>query len=217
VVELTDGRFSRKTTDAIDGDAAVRLGTPRKPGFAEEAIPHLEAVYRYALRLTRGNESEAEDLVQDTYLLAYRSWETFRRGTNCRAWLFTICRNRAIRGGEQQHRRPEVVASQIDADVEALAATAVFSEVEAADPERDFFGSFVDDEVMRAVDALPEVYREAVVLCDLEGLTYPELEEVLGVPAGTVKSRLYRGRRLLQQALYEYALEMGYVRPKELK
>jgi RNA polymerase sigma-70 factor, ECF subfamily len=130
---------------------------PRKPGFTEEAIPHLETVYRYALRLSRGNESEADDLVQDTYLRAYRSWETYRQGTNCRAWLFTICRNRAIRGGEQRDRRLEVVASQVDADVEALAATAVFSEVEAADPERDFFGSFVDEEVIRAVDALPEV------------------------------------------------------------
>jgi RNA polymerase sigma-70 factor, ECF subfamily len=220
---------TERTIDATEGNATMMARwrrsdrtdaghrKPRKPGFAEEALPHLETVYRYALRLARGNASEAEDLVQETYLRAYRSWETYRPGTNCRAWLFTICRNHAIRGGEQHDRRAEVVASQVDADVEALAATAVFSEVEAANPERDFFASFVDEEVMRAVDALPDVYREAVVLSDLEGLTYPELESVLGVPVGTVKSRLYRGRRLLQQALYEYALEMGYVRPKERK
>jgi RNA polymerase sigma-70 factor, ECF subfamily len=186
-----------------------------KPGFAEEALPHMDAVYRFALRLAAGSTDEAEDLVQDAFLQAYRSWHTYERGTNCRACLFTICRNRFLRRQEQRARRPEVPASDLDVEAEALAVTAVFSEVNAADPETDFFASFVDEEVIRAVDGLPEPFREAVVLCDLEGLTYPELAEVLEVPTGTVKSRLFRGRRLLQQALYEYALEMGYVRPKE--
>jgi RNA polymerase sigma-70 factor, ECF subfamily len=189
--------------------------TPGKPGFAEEALPHMEAVYRYAMRLTRGNSHEAEDIVQDVFLRAYRSWDTFQPGTNCRAWLFTICRNRFLRKKERRDRRPEVVASQIDADVEALAVTAVFSEIETADPETDFFSSFIDEEVMRAVDELPEPFRETLILSDIDGLGYRELSEVLEVPIGTVKSRLYRGRRLLQQALYEYALEMGYVHPKE--
>jgi RNA polymerase sigma-70 factor (ECF subfamily) len=186
-----------------------------KPGFTEEALPQLDSVYRFALRLAAGREAEAEDLVQDTFLRAYRSWDTFRPGSNARAWLLTICRNVFLRGEERRGRRPEVTESQIDADVEALAATAAFSEVEAADPERAFFDSFVDEEVMRALDALPAPFREAVVLSDLEGLSYPEVAEVLDLPVGTVKSRLFRGRRLLQQALYGYALEMGYVRPKE--
>jgi RNA polymerase sigma-70 factor, ECF subfamily len=186
-----------------------------KSGFAEEALPHLDAVYRFALRLARGRVEQAEDLVQDTFLHAYRAWHTFTPGTNGRSWLFTICRNRFLREEERRVRRSEVTASDIDAEVEALAVTAVFSEVDASNPERDFFSAFLDEEVMREVDALPESFREVVVLSDLEGLTYPELAEVLGLPMGTVKSRLYRGRRMLQQSLYRYALEMGYVRPKE--
>jgi RNA polymerase sigma-70 factor, ECF subfamily len=188
---------------------------PRSAVFADEALPHMESVYRYALRLARGREDQADDLVQDTFLQAFRAWHTYTPGTNCRAWLFTICRNRFLRGEERRGRRPEVTGSDIEADVEAMAATAVFSEVAAADPEQEFFGSFVDEQVMAAVDGLPDPFREIVVLSDIEGLSYPELSEVLGVPTGTVKSRLFRGRRLLQQSLYEYALEMGYVRPKE--
>jgi RNA polymerase sigma-70 factor (ECF subfamily) len=187
----------------------------RSAVFADEALPHMESVYRYSLRLARGREDQADDLVQDTFLQAFRSWHTYTPGTNCRAWLFTICRNLFLRAEERRGRRPEVTDSDIDADVEAMAATAVFSEVAAADPEQEFFGSFVDEQVMQAVDELPDPFREIVVLSDVEGLSYPELSEVLGVPMGTVKSRLFRGRRMLQQSLYEYALEMGYVRPRE--
>lgn len=186
-----------------------------KPGFVEEALPYMDAVYRFALRLSRGREAEAEDLVQSTFLRAYRSWESYTPGTRVLSWLFTIARNQFLRQEERRGRRPEVNASEVEADVESLAATAVFSEVSSADPEKAFFDSFVDEEVLRTVDALPDPYREVVVLSDLEGLSYPELVEVLAVPVGTVKSRLFRGRRLLQQALYDYALEMGYVRPKD--
>lgn len=184
----------------------------KKPGFAEEALPQMDAVYRFALRLTGGDEAGAQDLVQDTYLRAYRSWSSYTRGTNCRAWLFTICRNLFLRQRERQGRRPESPASSIDADLEATNPRSLFGPVGPRDPERAFFDSFVDAEVAAAVDRLPEEFREAVVLSDLEGLAYAEIAEVLGVPLGTVKSRLYRGRRLLQEALYDYAVEMGYLR-----
>jgi RNA polymerase sigma-70 factor (ECF subfamily) len=183
-----------------------------KPGFVEEAMPHLEAVHRFALRLAAGRADEADDLTQETFLRAYRSWEGFTRGTNARAWLFTICRNVFLRAQERKGREVEVVAD-VDPAAESLAAAVAAGEVLASDTERAFFDSFVDEEVLRAVDALPTPYREAVVLVDVEGFSYGEVCELLKLPVGTVKSRLFRGRRLLQQALYEYALEMGYVRP----
>lgn len=186
----------------------------QKAGFADEALPHLDAVYHFALRLSGGGTDEAGDIAQETFLRAYRAWESYTPGTNCLSWLFTICRNVFRRRYERSQRRRERPASDYDADVEALAATAAFSEVRAADPERDFFESFVDEEVLRAVDELPPDFREVVILSDLRGLSYAEVASVIDAPLGTVKSRLYRGRRLLQQALYAYALEMGYILPE---
>ncbi len=195
------------------GDAG---GADPRAAFAREALPHLDAVYRFSLRLTAGRQQDAEDLTQDTFLQAHRGWHTYRPGTNCLSWLFTICRNRFLRGEERRGRRPETTEADAGADVEALAATAVFAEVRSGtDPEREFFDSRLDAEVERALDRIPTPFREAVVLSDLEDLTYAEISEVLGLPIGTVKSRLFRGRRLLQQALYEFALENGYVRPRE--
>ena len=183
-----------------------------KPGFADEAMPWLDAVYRFALRLTGGNVAEAEDLTQDTFVRAYRSWHTFERGTSARSWLFTIARNAFLRGREQQARRPETAQSQIEGDVANLSAAAVFHEDGIADPERDFFDSFIDQEVMDAIAQLPPEFREVVVMSDVEGLSYAEIANVIAAPIGTVKSRLFRGRRLLERTLYEYAVEMGYIR-----
>jgi RNA polymerase sigma-70 factor (ECF subfamily) len=183
-----------------------------KPGFEDEALPWLDAVYRFSLRLTGGNEAEAEDLTQETFLRAYRHWATYTPGTNVRSWLFTICRNVFLRSRERQERRKETLESEIDIAVEALAATSAFSDLNNNDPERTFFNSFLDAGIDRAVAELPEAFREAVILSDLEGLSYQEIAEVLDVPVGTVKSRLFRGRRLLAEALRDYGTEMGYVR-----
>lgn len=186
----------------------------RKPGFAEEAVPCMDSVYRFALRLVGGRSEEAEDLMQETFLRAYRSWDTYRPGTNCRSWLFTICRHAFLRDTETRARRPDAQAAELSPQAESYASVIYFDEVRAADPERRFFDSFVDSDVMAALDRLPVEFREAVVLADLEGLPYDEIAAVLQVPKGTVKSRIFRGRRLLQQELYEYALYMGYVRRK---
>ncbi|HUF69550.1 MAG TPA: sigma-70 family RNA polymerase sigma factor [Longimicrobiales bacterium] len=181
-----------------------------RPGFEEEALPWLDAVYRFSLRLT-GNEAEADDLTQETFLRAYRHWSTYTRGTSCRSWLFTICRNAFLRGRERTDRRMESFESELDVAVEAMAGAKVLAEIRNEDPERRFFDSFIDAEVDAAIARLPDEFRQAVVLSDLEGLSYNEVAHVMDVPVGTVKSRLYRGRRLLAAALRDYATEMGYI------
>lgn len=171
----------------------------------------MEAVYRFALRLT-GARDEAEDLVQDTYLRAFRAWEQYAPGTRCKSWLFTICRNVFLRGRERSQRHDEILLKTVQDDPRAISREApVFAASRDEDPEGEFFRSIVDAQVFEAIDQLPEEYRIAVVLSDLEGLSYGEVAEVLEIPVGTVKSRLFRGRRQLQRQLYEYALKMGYI------
>ena len=173
--------------------------------FEREALPHLDTVYRVALRLT-ADPSHAEDLAQETMLKAFRAWHTFRTGTNARAWLLTILRNQFINEYRRdRHRGPTV-------DVTEVEGHTVFRDVQEADPEGRFFDQIVDEQVLAAIDALPDEFREAVVLSDLEGLSYAEIAEVVGVPVGTVKSRLFRGRQALQKQLHAYAVEMGYLR-----
>lgn len=184
----------------------------KKKGFAEEALPWLDAVYRFSLRLTAGVDDAAQDLTQETFLRAYRHWDTYSPGTSARSWLFTICRNAFLRGQEQRARRRETLESELDYQVEAFASALALDEIRVRDPERSFFDSFIDREVTDAVARLPDEFREAVILSDLEGLSYAEIAEVLEVPIGTVKSRLYRGRRLLAEVLHDYALDMGYIR-----
>lgn len=192
---------------------SIHAGQEVKAGFAEEALPYLDAVYRFAFRLTRGNPSEAEDLVQDTYLRAYRRWETYQQGTHCLSWLFTICRHAAVRRSEGKARRMEHLATDLGvADVTLLPQSGAYLDGTERDPERDFFDEMLDGEVSRAIQHLPREYRDAVVLCDLQGLGYGEIAEILGVASGTIKSRIHRGRRRLQQELHGYATEIGFLR-----
>jgi RNA polymerase sigma-70 factor (ECF subfamily) len=195
-------------------DAASRAASA---DFHEEALPHMDAVFRFALRLS-GNRDEAEDLVQETFLRAYRSWGQYTPGTQCKSWLFTICRNVFLRQRERGQRHEEIVSETVDRSAGAFdVVNPVWLRAVEADPEGEFFRSIVDEEVLLRIQDLPEDYRTAVVLSDLEGFTYQEISEMTGVPVGTVKSRLFRGRRILQKALYDYAVSMGYIRgtPRE--
>lgn len=177
----------------------------KREQFESEALVHLDTLYNVALRLT-GNASDAEDLVQDTVTKAYRAWDKYEPGTNCRAWLVTIMRNTFINQFRRRSKQPSPV------QFEAVEDTSVFDEVQDRDPEGSFYDSIVDDEVKRAIQELPEEFRIPIVLSDVEGLSYAEIAEILDLPVGTVKSRLFRGRRRLQQRLYDYAMEMGYIR-----
>lgn len=185
----------------------------RMESFHQEALPHLDAVYRFALRLS-GSPADAEDLVQETFLRAYRAWEQYTPGTRAKSWLFTICRNVFLRQRKRDRRRDETVrqaANEVDTSGIQTGEIPVFTTAYQYDPEGQFFASIIDDGILQAIENLPADFRDAVVLSDLEGLAYAEIADVLGIPIGTVKSRLFRGRRLLQRQLYEYATESGYV------
>lgn len=170
--------------------------------FDDEVLPHLDLLYRVGLRLT-GEPAAAEDLVQDAILKALRGWQSFRPGSNVRAWLVTILRNEYINGWRRTRRAPQQV------DPETVSEPA---DPGNPDPEGRFFAELVDEEVTAALDALPDEFREVVILSDLEDLPYAEVAEALGIPIGTVKSRLFRGRRILQGVLRRYAIESGVIR-----
>lgn len=193
----------------------------RRASFEAEALPHLDAVYRFALRLA-GSPGEAEDLVQETFLRAYRAWDQYTPGTRAKSWLFTICRNAFLRERERDVRRDELVAEAAHEEAGASAPAGgaggempLFAGGADYDPEGDYFRGIVDDRVLAAIDGLPVDFREAVVLSDLQGLSYQEIADVVGVPIGTVKSRLFRGRKVLKEQLYEFARESGYIAERD--
>lgn len=197
---------------AAQGPTSQSSNPERTGSFEAEALPHLDAVYRFALRLA-GAADAAEDLVQETYLRAYRSWDQYTLGTSAKSWLFTICRNVFLRQRERSKRHDEIVAERSTTEVVGTIRreNPVFAASRDDDPEGDYFKSIVDDRILQAIGELQEEYRMAVVLSDVEGLSYQEISDVLQVPVGTVKSRLFRGRRALQKVLYDYAVEEGYL------
>lgn len=172
--------------------------------FEREALVHLDAMFSFALKLARSRD-DAEDLVSDTLLRAFERWEQYHLGSNIRAWLFTILYHVFV----SRKRRIDAREVQQPDDIEGWAQ---FEAVGEADPERRYYDSFLDESITAAIRALPEEYRAAVVLSDLHGLRYAEIAQQLGVPEGTVKSRLFRGRKQLQRKLAGYAVDMGYVR-----
>lgn len=177
-----------------------------REAFEREALPHLDSVYRFARSLT-GEDSAAEDLTQDTYLNALKAWRQYTPGTNCRAWLFTICRNLRTRQAVRERREE----SADTAELESLASAALHASL-GGEGESGFFDApELGDVLNRELAKLPDEYREVVVLADVHDQSYESIGRILGVPVGTVKSRLFRGRRLLQETLIEYARDAGIV------
>lgn len=172
--------------------------------FEAEAMVHLDAMYSFALKLSRSRD-DAEDLVSDTILRAFERWEQYRLGTNIRAWLFTILYHVFV------SRKRRIDAREVQATDETDGWGA-FEPVGEPNPEARFYETFLDAEITTAIDNLPDEYRAAVVLSDIHELRYAEIAHILGVPEGTVKSRLFRGRRILQKKLVGYAMDMGYIK-----
>ncbi len=197
------------------------LGQARKlrREFEDEALPHLDALYGVALRLTR-NPRDAEDLVQDALLRAYRYWHKFERGTNCKAWLFKILTNTFINRYHRARRDREHLASVAAQVVDDEAATQDILSHEVAEASRDPEGAvasrLLSDDVVRALETLPAEFRLAVLLCDVEEFSYKEIAEIMDCPVGTVMSRLFRGRRILQRTLHDYAVEQGIIKPVDV-
>lgn len=177
--------------------------------FETEALPHMDALLRTALRMTK-NSSDADDLVQETYVRAYRSWNKFEAGTNCRAWLFRIMTNIFINEYRSRLRSPVAV------DVDEIDDSFLYGQLMAGknvdNPEEEFFAKILDDDIKRTIDELPPDFRLVIALSFIEGFSYEEISNITDLQLGTVKSRLHRGRKLLQKSLYKYAVRNGYTK-----
>jgi RNA polymerase sigma-70 factor (ECF subfamily) len=189
------------------------LDTSKSDPFCDETLTHLDAMYAVACKLTR-NPTEAEDLVQDAFVKAMRARQQFQAGTNLKAWLFRILTNTFI----NKYRRGGLERSVLDGpDADPLADGWVSASTmrQLRDPEALALMPIVQDEIRRALDALPAEFRLAVVLCDVEEFSYEEIAQMMGCPIGTVMSRLHRGRKLLQRALYNHAIALGVIKGEE--
>ena len=173
--------------------------------FEAEALPFIDDVYRFALSLTR-DASDADDVVQETFLRAYRSWHTFQPGSDARRWLFTITRNVFLRSRERERRHVEVE----DGDLEALDSFAVHNQMVRDGSDQILSRIDLAPALRNALDELDEPFKSAVLLVDLEDQSYEAASQILGVPIGTVRSRLFRGRRILQDKLITYARDAGF-------
>ena len=185
--------------------------TMRKVAIKNEALIHLDALYGVALRLIK-NERDAEDLVQDTFLKAYNHFDKYEQGTNCKAWLFKILTNTFInRYRKKQKERVYLVDDDERPLYERHAAPAESPMDQPSVDETEMFHRLFGDEVRDALELVPEDFRIVVLLADLQDFSYKEIADIMDCPIGTVMSRLYRGRRLLQKQLVEYAVEQGYL------
>lgn len=185
-------------------------GNTNHKEFEAEAIPHMDILYNYALRMT-GNSDDASDLVQETYLKAFRFWDKYEKGTNIRAWLFRIMKNSYINRYRKESKEPETV----DYDDIANFYNSIRDQyTDQNDLQEKIFGGLLEDNVARALESLPEDFRTVVILSDIEGLSYDEIAEFVDCPIGTVRSRLHRGRKMLQAKLFNFAKKRGYVTNK---
>ena len=177
--------------------------------FEELALPHIDSLYNFAIKLT-GNQSDAEDLVQETYLRAYKFFHKYKKDTYIKAWLFSILRNTFINIYRKKKKEPEKVDfHSVEQFIDQL--TDRDNLLSKDDISNDLSKDTLDSEIKSALDKLPEEFKSVILLCDIESFSYQEISEILKCPVGTVMSRLHRGRKILYKNLSEYAKKMGYL------
>jgi RNA polymerase sigma-70 factor, ECF subfamily len=190
---------------------AVKLSEEDRKRFQDDALPLLDSLYGAALRMTR-NPADAEDLVQETMLRAYRAFDSFEPGTNLKAWLFRILTNAYINTYRKKQREPQKVSADEMDDFDLYQELKSHDSQYEQTPENIVLDSLVDSDILEAIEELPDQFRMAVMLSDVEDFSYAEMAEIMEVPMGTVMSRLHRGRKALQKRLWELAKEKGIVK-----
>ena len=196
----------KKNRQPSSGNAVSQQERIKQEEFQKEAVTHINALYNYALHLTM-NPDDANDLVQETYLKAYKFFDSFEKGTNCKAWLFKILKNNYINKFRKNAREP----GKVDYDlIKDFYHSIKDAQSDSEDLNAGYFKSLMHDEVYQALNSLPDEFREVIQLCDIEGFTYEEIANMVESPIGTVRSRLYRGRKLLRGKLNEFAKKYGY-------
>ena len=189
----------------------MNLTVEEKTRFQLEALPLIDSLYGAALRMTR-NPADAEDLVQDTMLRAYRAFDRFEAGTNLKAWLFRIMTNAYINTYRKKQREPQNVSADEIEDFDLYQELKNHDSQFGETPEKIVLDRLVDSDILEAIEDLPDQFRLAVVLSDIEGFSYAEMAQIMGVPMGTVMSRLHRGRKALQKRLWDLARDRGIVK-----
>jgi len=167
--------------------------------FEHENVPHMDSFYNFTLKMT-GKRDDANKLVQETYLKAFRFWDKFEKGTDCKSWLFRIIKNKYINTYRKNTKQPDKIDCE---EIENFYENIKPSSIDSAHLEIDFYDNLLDDELSGAISSLPEDFRTVVILCDIEGYTYDEIADFVDVPVGTVRSRLHRARKMLYRKLHD--------------
>lgn len=204
--------MARKTQDHLSVPVVSKALHKRQKEFEAEAYPHKNILFNFALRTT-GDKDDAHDLLQETFMKAFRFWDKYEKGTNIRAWLFRIMKNSYINRYRKETREPGMVDYD---DVENFYDLIRDDSTDSNNLQKRMYSNMLSDEVIEALQSLPEDFRTVVILCDIEELTYDEISEFLNCPIGTVRSRLHRGRKMLQEKLHDYAKDRGIVTDDKL-
>jgi RNA polymerase sigma-70 factor, ECF subfamily len=199
-------KYNASTAERTSADASAAELAQKTRDFEAIAVPFMSAVYHFSYNLA-GNTDDAQDILQETYLKAFRFFDSFQKGTNCKAWLFQIAKNSFINRYRKQSREPDKVS--YDA-IEEFYDTLRPSGTDENNLDITLFQNMLDDEISTALHALPEPFKTVLILSDLESMTYEEIAELVGCPIGTVRSRLHRARKILRDKLQEYARKRGF-------